>query len=66
MPRFRYQAVNSEGMAFNGALRAESERAAARALERRGMTVIALHSEQTLAADTGRRRRLKPTDVILA
>lgn len=66
MPRFRYQAVNNEGMAFNGALRAESERAAARALERRGMTVIALHSEQTLAADAGRRRRLKPTDVILA
>src|SRR3546814_5585405 len=30
------------------------------------MTVIALHSEQTLAADAGRRRRLKPTDVILA
>lgn len=66
MPRYRYQAVNNEGMAFNGALRAENERAAARALERRGMTVIALRSEQTLAADAGRRRRLKPTDVILA
>jgi len=66
MPRFRYQAVNSEGMAFNGALRADSERAAARALERRGMTVIALHSEQALAADAGRHGRLKPADVILA
>lgn len=66
MARFHYQALNADGMTFSGVLRADNERAAARALERRGLSVIALQSSDEVAGKTGRRGRLKPTDVILA
>ena len=65
MSRFRYEAINSEGIAFSGVLRAGSEREAARALERRGLTVVTLQPGEA-AAQTGRRRRLTRGDVILA
>ncbi|HBK56277.1 MAG TPA: type II secretion system F family protein [Xanthomonadales bacterium] len=65
MPKFRYEALNAEGIAFTGALRADSERGAARALERRGLTVVDLR----LGDGDGkvqRRGRLTETDLILA
>ena len=40
MPRYHYQALNAEGISLEGMLRANNEREAARALERRGLSVI--------------------------
>ena len=65
MPRFHYEALNSEGMSFTGLLRAGSEREAARALERRGLSVIELRAGDA-AATASRRRRLQTTDVTIA
>lgn len=65
MQRFRYEALNSEGSSFSGSLRAASEREAARQLERRGLSVVALRA----AAGEERERRagrLRTADVILA
>lgn len=66
MPRFQYEALNSDGQSFSGIIRALGERDAMRALERRGLAVVALRSGEGAVAATGRRRRLQPTDVILA
>lgn len=66
MARFHYQALNADGMTFNGVLRAENERAAARALERRGLSVIALQGSEETANKAARHGRLKSADVILA
>lgn len=65
MPRFRYEAMNPEGIAFSGILRAGSEREAARALERRGLSVIELRAGETGPIE-GKRRRLTGGDLILA
>lgn len=66
MARFHYQALNADGMTFSGVLRAENERAAARALERRGLSVIALQGSEETANKAARHGRLKSADVILA
>lgn len=66
MARFHYQALNADGMTFSGVLRAENERAAARALERRGLSVIALQGSEETAHKAARHGRLKSADVILA
>jgi len=44
MPLYHYQALNSNGVTFEGMLRADSERDAARQLERRGLSVIEVRS----------------------
>lgn len=65
MPRYHYQALNSDGVSLEGMLRATSERDAARALERRGLSVIEVRSGE--AGGRGERRgRLRSGDVILA
>ena len=65
MPRYHYQALNSEGVSLEGMLRAASERDAARALERRGLSVIEVRSGE--GGGKGERRgRLRSGDVILA
>lgn len=65
MHRFRYEAVNGEGASFTGMLRAPSERDAARQLERRGLSVVALQG--AAGAEPERRAgRLRTADVILA
>ena len=66
MPRFQFEALNSDGQSFSGVIRAHGQRDAMRALERRGLAVVALRSGDADAASTGRRRRLQTTDVILA
>ena len=66
MPRFQYEALTSDGQSFSGIIRAHGERDAMRALERRGLAVVALRSGEGAAAAQGRRRRLQTTDVILA
>lgn len=65
MPRYRYEALNAEGIVFSGILRADSERGAARALERRGLTVVELRAGDAAARSEGRRRRLSDNDIIL-
>lgn len=66
MPRYQYEALNGEGTSFSGMLRASSEREAARALERRGLSVIALRSGESADGKPRRAGRLKTTDVILS
>lgn len=67
MPRYVFQAVNAEGVALDGGLAAQSEREAARLLERRGLTVVSLRPEGAGPARAGRRvRRLSRRDIILA
>ena len=64
MPRYHYQALNAEGVSLEGMLRANNEREAARALERRGLAVIEVRSGEFGARE--RRGRLRHGDVILA
>ncbi|WP_024868644.1 type II secretion system F family protein [Pseudoxanthomonas suwonensis] len=69
MARYRFKAFNSEGATLDGEIAAQSEREAARLLERRGLSVIALEQEGARAAGRlpGRGpRRLRSTDLILA
>ena len=49
MPRYHYQALNAEGISLEGMLRANNEREAARALERRGLSVIEVRSGEAFA-----------------
>ena len=65
MPRYSYEAINSDGVSLSGMLRAGSEREAARALERRGLSVVSLAAGDG-EGGPGRRGRLKTGDVILA
>jgi general secretion pathway protein F len=68
MAQYRYKAFSSEGAALEGMVNAQSEREAARQLERRGLSVV---SVEPLAA-LGRGRsgvrvaRLRQRDLILA
>lgn len=70
MRRYRYQAMNTEGVALDGEIVAASEREAARAVEQRGLMVLSLKaSEQQTAASSvfgGRKAKLKAQDIILA
>lgn len=68
MPRYAYKAFNAEGSVLAGEVVAQSEREAARSVERRGLSVVSV-SELGAAAPArgrGRQRRLKTGDVILA
>jgi general secretion pathway protein F len=65
MPRYHYQALNSAGVSLEGMLRADSEREAARQLERRGLSVIEVRSGE-LGPGKSRQGRLRHGDVILA
>ena len=42
MPRYLFKGVTGEGVSLDGELSAQSEREAARMLERRGLAVVAL------------------------
>ena len=65
MPRYHYQALNSAGVSLEGMLRADSERDAARQLERRGLSVIEVRSGDP-GPGKSRQGRLGHGDVILA
>jgi general secretion pathway protein F len=65
MEQFRYEALNAEGAVFTGAVRAATEREAARMLEKRGLSVVRL--EAGAGVGTARRAgRLRTADVIMA
>lgn len=66
MPRFRFEAVNAEGVQLNGELDAGSDREAARALERRGLSVLRLDPSRAASPGVGRTGRLGLQDQILA
>lgn len=75
MPRYRFKAFNAEGVVLDGEIGAQTEREAARLLERRGLSVLALETQDVAAAGSAgghgikarlRERRLQPRDVILA
>jgi len=67
MPGFQYKALNAEGARLQGVVNAADEREAARLLERRGLSLLALAPAEAAASGRlGRRRRLQPRDVVLA
>src|SRR5690606_18382612 len=68
MASYRFKAVNAEGVRLDGQVAAEGEREAARLLERRGLSVLALEPASAAAPRTGLRRgrRLKDRDIVLA
>jgi len=77
VPRYRFKAFNAEGVVLDGEIGAQTEREAARLLERRGLSVLALDTQLAAASGTGRgvgtplkarlrERRLQPRDIILA
>lgn len=67
MPTYRFQALNAQGATINGTLHAAGEREAARALDERGLAVIAL---DPALGDGGVRKqrasRLRMQDLIVA
>ena len=65
MPRYHYQALNNAGVSLEGMLRADSERDAARQLERRGLSVIEVRSGEG-GKGSSRHGRMRHGDVILA
>lgn len=68
MARFRYRAFNAEGSSVEGALVADTEREAARALERRGLTVVAVEADLSDGGANKNRRvaKLRQRDLSLA
>jgi general secretion pathway protein F len=64
MPRFHYQVLNAQGVSLEGMLRADSERDAARQLERRGLSVVEIRSGES--GGRVQRGRLRHADVILS
>lgn len=68
MPTYRFQALNAKGATLNGTLQAAGEREAARALDERGLAVIALEPAVGGASAAGRKRatRLRTQDLIVA
>ena len=69
MAQFRFQALNAEGALLQGTLAADSEREAARVLDRRGLSVVELAPDGgELRAATGNRRvrRLRLQDMVVA
>src|SRR5690606_39500923 len=68
MASYRFKAVSAEGARLAGQVAAEGERQAARLLERRGLSVLALEPASAAAPRTGLRRgrRLKDRDIVLA
>ncbi|MQP77349.1 type II secretion system F family protein [Stenotrophomonas sp. MYb238] len=67
MPQYRYKAFNAEGAALEGVVAAQSEREAARQLERRGLSVVAVQpAEAARRRQRGQVARLRQRDLILA
>lgn len=68
MPRFRFKGITGEGVALDGELSAQSEREAARLLERRGLAVVDLQPATFAPERVGLRRTRAPgqRDLILA
>ena len=68
MSQFRYKAFSAEGATLEGVVSAQSERDAARQLERRGLSVVSVQSATATASRRVGRgsARLGQRDVILA
>lgn len=67
MARFNFQALNAQGALLEGSLSAEDERAAARSLDKRGLSVVALAPEGAgPARPVARQRKLRQRDVVVA
>lgn len=69
MTRFRFEALNADGIPLMGAVEANTDREAARVLERRGLTVVAVQREEAETPKTAsnpKRRTLRQSDLLLA
>lgn len=66
MARYAFKALNAEGVLLEGQLAAETEREAARLLDRRGLSVVALQSAAAAPARGRRQRRLRQQDLVIA
>jgi general secretion pathway protein F len=67
VPRFRYEALNPDGVLFDGTVTAGNERAAARSVEKRGLSLVSMRDDSAAAPRFAfRRARLRTGDIILA
>jgi general secretion pathway protein F len=67
MPRYRFEALNADGAPLDGSIAADSEREAARMLDRRGLSVLRLAPEAEEAVPrSARARRLRLQDMVVA
>jgi general secretion pathway protein F len=67
MPRYHFDALNAEGVPLSGSIAADTEREAARLLDRRGLSLIGLTPEIAPTAHAGKRaRRLRLQDLVVA
>lgn len=66
MARYRFEALNADGVMLSGDLAAESEREAARTLERRGLAVVSLVPATAPRRKPATRQRLRLQDMVLA
>ena len=70
MALFHFEALNTEGVLLQGTLVADSERDAARTLDKRGLAVVALVADSgqlgSLTTRKGRVRRLRLQDQVVA
>ena len=74
MLHYRFKALNAEGVMLDGRIAAQSEREAARLLERRGLSLVDISEEGAgspaavsgFAFLRGRERKLRHQDIILA
>lgn len=72
MPRYRFKAFNADGTLLDGDIDGQSEREAARLLERRGLSVLSLQELGAAGVEARpglgrlRERRLSDGDIILA
>ena len=66
MAQYAFKALNAEGVLLEGQLAAQTEREAARALDRRGLSVVALEPAGARPRRQGRQRRLRQQDLVVA
>ena len=74
MLHYRFKALNAEGVMLDGRIAAQSEREAARLLERRGLSLVDISEEGAGSPAAvsgpaflrGRERKLRHQDIILA
>lgn len=66
MAQYAFKALNAEGVLLEGQLAAQTEREAARALDRRGLSVVALEPAGARPRRQHRQRRLRQQDLVVA
>lgn len=64
--RYKYQAIDNQGQEVSGILTVETEREAARQLQKRGLTTVALYPLSTTSPKAATRRKPKQREILIA